>query len=210
MTLYAVVPVKEIGAAKQRLAGTLDAKLRRALALAMLEDVLDCLAAVPQLSGIIVATVDPEAAALAARYGATVSREDAALGHSEAVAAVARRLACDGAAMLTLPADIPLVQTADVARLVDSRAVGFAIVPARDGQGSNAVLCAPAGLVPLRFGGASFLPHLAAARARGINPLILDLPRIALDIDDAGDLAAFLAFPSRTRARALLHAEVSA
>ena len=146
------------------------------------------------------------------RHGAAVSREDAALGHSEAVAAVARRLAGDGAAMLTLPADIPLVRPADIARLLAACGEGpaFAIVPAHDGLGSNAVLCAPADLVPLRFGGASFAPHLAAARARGLDPLILDLPRIALDLDEAADLAAFLAVPSRTRARALLHAEASA
>jgi 2-phospho-L-lactate guanylyltransferase len=212
MKVWAVVPVKELGAAKQRLAGALDPALRRALALAMLEDVLAALAVVPQLAGIVVATADPQAAALAARHGATVSREDAALGHSEAVAAVARRLARDGAAMLTLPADIPLVRPADIARLLApcSEAPGFAIAPAHDGLGSNAVLCAPADLVPLRFGGASFAPHVAAARARGLNPLILDLPRIALDLDEAADLAAFLAIPSRTRARALLHAEASA
>jgi 2-phospho-L-lactate guanylyltransferase len=209
MMVWAVVPVKELGAAKQRLAGTLDAKRRRDLALAMVEDVLVALAAVPRLAGIIVATIDPEAAALAARFGAVVSREDAALGHSEAVAAAARRLARDGTAMLTLPGDIPLVQPADVARLIDACAA-FAIVPAHDQKGSNAVLCAPADLVPLRFGGASFAPHVAAARARGLNPLSLDLPRIALDIDEAADLAAFLAIPSRTRARALLLAEATA
>lgn len=206
MKLWAVVPVKERSAAKQRLAGTLDPVLRRALVLAMLEDVLQCLAAAPRLDGVIVATLDDRAAALARRYGAEISREQAGEGHSEAVAAVARRLARDGAAMLALPADIPLVQPADIARLAAAcdREPGFAIVPARDGRGSNAVLCAPADAVPLRFGGASCVPHLAAARGRGFAPVVLDLPRIALDIDDGADLAAFLAIPSRTRARALL------
>jgi 2-phospho-L-lactate guanylyltransferase len=212
MKVWAVIPVKELGAAKQRLAGALDPALRRELALAMLEDVLECVAAVPQLAGIIVATVDQQAAALAARHGAAISREDAALGHIEAVAAVARRLASDGAAMLTLPADIPLVRPADITRLLAAcgEAPAFAIVPAHDRLGSNAVLCAPADLVPLRFGGTSFVPHVVAARAQGLNPLILDLPRVALDLDEAADLAAFLAIPSRTRARALLHAEAPA
>ena len=206
MKLWAVVPVKERMAAKQRLAGTLGQAMRRDLALAMLEDVLLCLAAVPQLDGIIVATIDDCAAALAQRYGAAVSREHAGDGHSEAVAAVAARLARDGAAMLALPADIPLVEPADIARLAAAcdQEPGFAIVPARDGRGSNAVLCAPADAVPLRFGGASFSPHVAAARARGLAPSVLSLPRIALDIDDGDDLAAFLAIPSHTRARALL------
>jgi 2-phospho-L-lactate/phosphoenolpyruvate guanylyltransferase len=206
MIPWAVVPVKALALAKQRLVGTLDEALRQELALAMLEDVLDCLVAVKQLAGIIVATADARAAALAVHYGAALSRTDASLGHSEAVAAASRRLAREGAAMLTLPADIPLARPADVARVIAAcdAAPGFAIVPARDGRGSNAVLCAPADAVPLRFGGASFLPHVAAARARGLVPAVLAVPRIALDIDDGADLAAFLAVPSRSRARAVI------
>lgn len=204
--LWAVVPVKALAQAKQRLAGALDAAARAELVLAMLEDVLAALTAASDLRGIVVATVDDRAASLAARFGAVVSRDRAGDGHSEAVAAAARSLAGAGAAMLTVPADIPLVEPRDIARIIAAldRAPGFAIVPARDGLGSNAVLCAPADAVPLRFGGASFRPHLAAARARGIAPVALALPRVALDIDEGRDLAAFLAQPSRTRARAVL------
>ena len=71
------------------------------------------------------------------------------------------------------------------------------------------MLCAPADLVPLRFGGASFPPHLAAARARGIDPCVLDLPRIALDLDEPADLAAFLAAEAPCRARKLLAAALA-
>jgi 2-phospho-L-lactate guanylyltransferase len=204
MRVRAVVPVKGLDAAKQRLAGVLGPALRRDLMLAMLEDVLTALAA-SAVDGILIATSDPRAAALAERFGADVSDEDAEAGHSEAVAAAARRLARADTALLTVPADIPLLRADDIARLVAACGPeSFAIVAARDGRGSNAVLCAPADAVPLRFGGASFAPHLAAARARGLVPVVLDLPRIALDIDEPADLAAFLAVPSRTRARALL------
>jgi len=58
--------------------------------------------------------------------------------------------------------------------------------------------------VPLRFGEDSFFPHLAAAEACGINPTVLRLPGIALDIDTPEDLAAFARLPSPTRARAVL------
>jgi 2-phospho-L-lactate/phosphoenolpyruvate guanylyltransferase len=84
----------------------------------------------------------------------------------------------------------------------------FTIVPARDELGSNAILCAPADAVPLRFGENSFFPHLAAARAHGIEPYILPLPRLGLDIDGPQDLTAFLEIPSRTRARAVLERAV--
>ncbi|MGH7088472.1 MAG: 2-phospho-L-lactate guanylyltransferase [Stellaceae bacterium] len=201
----AVVPVKEIAAAKQRLAPVLDTDLRRALALAMLADVLDALAAGPSLP-VVVATVDPEAMEVASGFGASVSRADAVLGHSEAVSAAARALAREGRAMLTLPADIPLVAAKDIARILGAAEDGakFVIVPARDGLGSNAVLCNPADIVPLSFGGASCHRNCAAARARGLTPRTLVLPRVGLDLDTGDDLADFVAIPSCTRARALL------
>ena len=73
----------------------------------------------------------------------------------------------------------------------------FVIVPAHDRQGSNAILCAPPAHVPLSFGNHSFAPHLAAARRAGIEPCIVELPGIGLDIDSPADLAAFLAIRRR-------------
>jgi 2-phospho-L-lactate/phosphoenolpyruvate guanylyltransferase len=204
--VWAVVPVKELAQAKQRLAARLAPALRRALALAMLEDVLAALAKAPALAGIAVLSVDPDVAALAARFGAAQWPEDARAGHSEAVAAAARRLAGQGCAMLTVPADIPLLAAEDIGRLIAAAKVppAFVIVPARDGCGSNAVLCAPADCVGLRFGGESFAAHLAAAHAGGIVPVVLDLPRVALDLDAGADLDLFLAYRSDTRAQAVL------
>ena len=207
--VHAVVPIKDTKDAKRRLARVLDAPRRRELALAMFEDVLATLSRVRELAGIVVITADPAATAIARRYGARVSRQGAHDGHSGAVAAAARRLASQG--MLTVPGDIPLVEADDIRKLVavhrDASCHGaraFIIAPARDERGSNAVLCSPATAVPLRFGADSFWPHLAAARRCGIEPTVLHLPRIALDIDTPDDLALFLATPSHTRARALL------
>lgn len=204
--IWAVVPVKETAAAKRRLATVLSPRLRQELALAMLEDVLAALGAARGLTGIMVVTIDEAATQIAARYGAVISRDDSIEGHTGAVMGAARSLAKRGAAMLTLPGDVPLVTPADIERLIATRsgAPGFTIVPARDELGSNAVLCAPADAVLLRFGENSFFPHLAAARAVGIAPMILQLPRLGLDIDGPDDLNAFLKIPSATRARALL------
>jgi len=123
----------------------------------------------------------------------------------------ARHLAAEGCDLLTLPGDIPLVEPSDVRQLIrahgiraDRGASAFTIVPARDELGSNAVLCSPAGAVPLRFGDNSFFPHLDAAKAHGIDPEVVHLPRIALDIDTPEDLALFVRTPSQTRAYALL------
>jgi 2-phospho-L-lactate guanylyltransferase len=207
--IHAVLPIKDTSDAKRRLAGVLCAARRQQLALAMFEDVLATLTGVRELAGIVVVTVDPAAATIAARYGARVSNAGAREGHTGAVAAAARELAAQ--AMLTLPGDIPLVEADDIRQLIDVHrnatgrgARAFTIVPARDERGSNAILCSPAAAVPLRFGVDSFLPHLAAVRRCAIEPTVVRLPRIALDIDTPADLALFLATPSPTRTRALL------
>ena len=87
-------------------------------------------------------------------------------------------------------------------------APSFAIVPAHDELGSNAVLCAPPFSVPLRFGDDSYFPHLMAARAQGIEPVILRLQGIGLDIDHPADLRAFIAARPRKATRTLALLEV--
>src|ERR1700724_1923149 len=141
--IWAVVPVKDTSAAKQRLAAAVPPPLRQALMLAMLEDVLAALAEAPGLAGRLLVTTDPAATRLAARYGAICMTKGADDGHTGAVAAAARRLAAEGAAgMLTVPGDIPLVTAEEIGRLLAARrpAPSFTIAPSHDEQGSNAVL----------------------------------------------------------------------
>jgi 2-phospho-L-lactate guanylyltransferase len=210
--ICAVVPVKETDKAKERLAPTLSPAQRQQLARAMLEDVLATLAATAELASILVVTVDRAAALIAARYGARVSAASAAEGHTAAVACAARLLAGKGLGMLAVPADIPLVQTQDIRELLtaqrstrDASGRAFTIVPAHDQRGSNAIVCSPADAVPLRFGEDSFFPHLAAAKENGIEPVVLRLPRIALDIDTPEVVAALIAAgASNTRTFELL------
>ena len=207
MDVWAVVPVKELDQAKKRLAAVLAPERRRALMLAMLEDVLAALAATPSLGGLTVVTADAEAQRLAARYGARVFEIGARDGHSGAVTAAAKLLAAERRlGMLTVPGDIPLLTSAEIAQLLAAHraAPAFTIAPSRDERGSNAIVCSPPDGVPLRFGKNSFFPHLRAAEACGIEPTVLRLPGIALDLDTPEDLADFARLPSQTRAYALL------
>ena len=110
--------------------------------------------------------------------------------------------------MMTMPGDIPRVATTEIAAALAAHrpAPAFTIVPAHDELGSNTIICSPPDAVPLRFGENSFYPHLDAARARGIDPLIIRQPGIAMDIDHPADLVAFLTMspPRRTRTLAFL------
>jgi 2-phospho-L-lactate guanylyltransferase len=205
MAIWAAVPVKEFAGAKQRLARLLTTEQRQALAAAMLEDVLAALVAAP-LGGIMVNTVDPLATNLARRYGARVVTDGARDGHTGAVTAMARMLAAEGYDMLTVPGDIPRVTAVEIAAVIEAArpAPSVTIVPAHDERGSNAVLCSPPLIMPLRFGDDSFLPHLASARTLGIEPTIIKLPGIALDIDQPEDVHALLQAQPTMHTRALL------
>src|SRR6516162_4516965 len=108
MSIWAVVPVKELDKAKERLAPLLPPALRRALMVAMLEDVLSALVATQALAGLAIVTVEPEARRLAAKYNARIIEAGAREGHTGAVTTAARLLAQEGClGMLTLPGDIP-------------------------------------------------------------------------------------------------------
>jgi 2-phospho-L-lactate/phosphoenolpyruvate guanylyltransferase len=201
--LWVVLPVKELQGAKQRLAEVLSAKKRRELFAAMLEDVLSALCPSAALAGILVVTRDPLVRRLAVRYGARVLVEEESHGHTAASSLGARTLAQQGVlGMLQVPADIPLVRPADIAALlhVHGEAPAVTLAPSRDERGTNALVCSPPDVLPLRFGDDSFLRHLRRARALGIEPRIVQRPRLALDIDTPDDLATFLAAPSATRA----------
>jgi 2-phospho-L-lactate guanylyltransferase len=207
--VWAVIPVKETVGAKQRLAPLLSPALRQALALAMLEDVLTAVAGVRDLGGAIVVTVDGEAERLARRCGMATLADGARDGHTGAVNAGARHLVAQGVpTMLTLPGDLPLATAAEIERLIAAHgpAPAFTIAPAHDDLGSNAIIMSPPQAVPLRFGEDSFFPHLAAARAKGIEPCVLRLPGIACDIDNPQDLQHFARLRSTTRAATLIAA----
>ncbi len=204
--VWAVVPIKEVDGAKQRLSALLTEEQRRALAATMAEDVLAALARVRSLAGILVVTRDPAATRLAERIGARVVTDGARDGHTGAVTAAARLLRREGkGGMLQVPGDIPRITVGEVeAVLAEHRAApSFTIVAAHDERGSNAVLLTPPDAVPLRFGDDSFFPHLDTARARGIEPTVLHLPGIGMDIDHPADLAMLLRMTPRVPTRTL-------
>ena len=206
MKPWAILPVKEMTGAKQRLAPLLSPEERIGLMQVMLRDVLTALGAVHGLAGIALVTLDPWAEELAQRHGARIIATGAREGHTGAVVTAAAQLKAEGApAILTLPGDIPATKPMEIEAIIQAAnaAPAFIIAPAHDEQGSNAILMSPPDAVKLRFGEDSYFPHLAAARAAGITPQILPLPGIAMDIDHPADIARFARIPEAAATQTL-------
>lgn len=204
--IVAAVPVKDLANAKQRLIPVLSPGARRELAHAMLEDVLAALGDAG-LDAVLVVTRDPDVMALARRLDATILEEPENRGHTEAVAFAQRRAIERGAhGFLTIPADVPRVTASEIRAICQAGAGAPAavFVPSRSGFGTNAALLSPPDLMPLKFGEPSFENHLSAARERGLEPRVLRLPGLGLDIDGPEDLTALVRGEDDTRSSRLL------
>ena len=195
--VQALVPLKDLVRAKTRLAGLLSPSERRALAQAMVEDVLALLAAHPFVDGINLVSDDPSAHLLAAQYGARhwPESELGCSGLNNIIASASRRLLAAGdEPVIVLHADLPMLDLEDISAVVAARQKieGLVIGSDRHGSGTN-VLCFDAAAVPeFCFGENSCMRHLTAARARGIPAIVLKRPGIGLDLDEPPDLALLL------------------
>lgn len=192
MKATAVLPVKRLDAAKQRLAAGIEAERRRELAGAMVADVLEAIAAARTIDRIIVVSGDPVAQELASEAGAEVVPDPEDAGHVEAALAGIARAEVEGAEQVVLLAgDCPLLDPRELDRLltaVPDRYVG--IVPDRHGTGTNALLLSPPNAIVPAFGEGSKARHVEAARAAGIPFSLENLPSIELDLDTPADVIA--------------------
>jgi 2-phospho-L-lactate guanylyltransferase len=191
----ALIPVGELASAKTRLAGVLDAPARQALTLAMLSDVIRAIAGSERFDEIAAISRDSEARWHAREAGARPLAEPATGtglndGLTFGVRYLARRVG--HREVVILPADIPLVTSADIGAICDAfedDAPRCVIVRARDG-GTNALALRPPEAIPMRFGVESAAAHVAEAQAAGIDVVELQLERVAFDVDAPEDLAA--------------------
>ena len=194
MTTIAILPVKRFDAAKQRLDGELSAGTRRALAEAMITDVLVALRRTTRVDSVIVVTGEPAAEALAVGYGAWVITEREDHGHSEAaLLGVAEAVERGADRVLLVPGDCPALRPEEVDELVGAGGGAAAgpevvIVPDRHGSGTNALLLTPPDVIEPAFGPGSRERHELAATAAGVACEIAEIPTLAIDVDTAEDL----------------------
>ncbi|MEL7187842.1 MAG: hypothetical protein AAFN50_15645, partial [Pseudomonadota bacterium] len=113
--VWAVLPVKTLGSAKQRLRDVLSPDERQAFMIASLSDILREIGNSTLLSGLLVVSKDPIALDIAQQCGAEQLVINADSGQSDAISQGVTFLRQHGvSATLTIPGDTPLVTAADI------------------------------------------------------------------------------------------------
>lgn len=195
----AVVLIKDFETAKSRLAPDLAPAARYALARA---NALKALEAARAADVVLAVAGSAEAARMASATGAAVLVEAAPAGQNAAAAAGLEWARGHGLQeALVLSSDLPLVTADAIAAML---AVGremsppAALAAAATGRGgTNALYLHPLDGLGLFFGEDSLVRFEAEALARNVSFAIHESPRLALDLDEPGDLARLRVLPAR-------------
>jgi 2-phospho-L-lactate guanylyltransferase len=189
--------VRSVAGGKARLGEALDAEDREELVVGMLERTLEVLGAWTPCTRVHVVTQDlriargvagPAVSATPQKGGGL--NEGIALGIAEARREGAR-------AALVLPADLPLLATASLDRLLDAADAALAagsgsplvaIAPSDARNGTNALLLFPVDVIAPAFGERSFEAHVRAAAAVDATLQVVTDPGLGFDLDTPEDI----------------------
>ncbi|MEM2192790.1 MAG: 2-phospho-L-lactate guanylyltransferase [Candidatus Hadarchaeales archaeon] len=188
MKVWAIIPVKKLENAKSGLRRAMKDEARRRLVLAMLSDVFHACKGWRGVEEILVVSPDEIVLEFAEKNGVHPLKEQG-LGLNEAIKFAVRYAERNGAqGVLILPADLPLLRTADLEQIISMGGEGGAVIAPSKANGTNALFLSPPGCIEPRFGGESFPKHLQEAEHRGIDVKIYNSPTVALDVDSPEDL----------------------
>lgn len=192
------VPVKPLHRAKGRLAALLSPPERAALALTMLDDVVEaCLEQVEW--EVWVVSCDEVALEAAAAAGARPVPENAGslLG---AVRQVEQELRDPSDELAVVLGDLPLLTAGTLLPALTPTAPVVA-APATSDAGTNVLVRRPPAAIPARFGPSSFAKHRSAARRAGLEFAEVSSLELGFDLDRPGDVVRILSEPASTRTR---------
>jgi len=192
MTVFAIVPVKDLGETKSRLSSSLSPEERAVLTLWMLERVLATLRETDGVERVGVVSPSLRVLSLAEEFDATALGQESRGLNNALEEGRGWAVSRGASSLLVLPADLPYLSAFDVRMLLnlvreDERAV--VISPDESREGTNALLIRPPDAMPFAFGPGSYEAHLRAARERGLEPAIYEDASLAFDLDTREDLA---------------------
>lgn len=150
--------------------------------------------AAPQVAGTLVISRDTHALAIARDMGAHTVQESGTPELNNALMRATQVVGgWRGAAVLILPADLPLVESEDVSAMIELGKEARTVVIATDNNrdGTNALMIRPPGVIPYAYGPGSFQRHIALAKEAGATVKLHHSERLALDIDVPADLEAY-------------------
>ena len=202
--MWAVIPVKQISQAKQRLSPLLSTEERRDFFSAMLEDVLSMMVKIDFFEKIILATNCSHAISIAGRHGITHFETGPDDGLNQAAGETVNHLLENGIRdMFLIPADIPLITEEEINSVLKAHpsAPSLTIIPSRDKLGSNCILLSPPSRMPLKFGPDSYLRHQEIAQTNGLKVNHMEFEGFGLDIDEPKDLFELLKVEGNTRSQ---------
>ncbi|MDR3574948.1 MAG: 2-phospho-L-lactate guanylyltransferase [Anaerolineaceae bacterium] len=194
MSLWAIIPVKPLRRGKSRLAGVLSDDERTLLNYTMLGNTLKAVSAVAEIDQVLVVSRDTSALALAREHGARTVQEE---GSPELNTALRRATlvakAYGARGVMILPADLPLINPKDIREFVgySGNPPEIIIAPDRRGEGTNALLVSPAGLIDYCFGKDSFKCHSQRAQKKAARLVVCKIEGLSLDLDLPEDLEIF-------------------
>jgi 2-phospho-L-lactate guanylyltransferase len=194
MTVFAIVPVKDLEESKSRLSPFLSPDDREVLTLAMLNHVLAILREVDVVERVGVVSPSPRVLFVAEDADATALPQESR-GLNNALEEGRNWAISQGASsLLVLPADLPYLSASDVRILItmsrDERAA--VISPDEAEEGTNALLMRPANVMPFAFGPGSYETHQRTARERGLEVEIYKHTSVSHDVDTFEDLQALI------------------
>ena len=181
----ALIAIKERARCKTRLADVLEPPERIDLVRSMLTAVLEAAGNAPTVHQVIV--ISPERDTVPAEIPVLADTGESLNTALMQAHTMVRELGCHE--IVVLPADLPLITSAEIDELVRAgHAGGFAMATDAAGIGTNALCLMSTQPFRFQFGPDSRRLHLQEAQRLGSSPQVVHLAGLEFDVDSSADL----------------------